>query len=114
MDIKKATSVQMVSPKYGFAVFETDWEDKPCQPTVHFLIKCKSGNFQMTPGWYMEDLLKKPVVCKDMFDENEVGLYIDFGQNWFIPAGPISCAQGFFREYQKGARFNEVLNGKVW
>lgn len=110
MDISTATSVQMVSPKYGFAIYEGEYD----APTVHFLIKMKSGDYQQTCGWFLDTLLERNCICHDMFDEKEVGLYIDYGQNWFIPAGPFACAQGFFREYKKGARFNEVLTGKVW
>lgn len=105
MDIKKATSVQMVTPKYGFAVYETDWEDKPCKPTVHFLIKLSDGDFQQTPGWNLDILVKNPIHCDDIFDENELGLYIDYGQNWFIPAGPVSLAQSFLKEYEKRGSF---------
>ena len=108
MDIRKATAAQMVTPKYGFAIFETDWKGNPCKPTAHFLIKQtkklgKVGEcdpwYQWTPGWYVSTLLERPIQCKNLHDEDEVGLYIDFGQNWFIPAGPVDIAQDYFKEY---------------
>ena len=109
MDIRKATAVQMVTPKYGFAIFETSYDGTPCEPTVHFLLKQKNKDgsvwYQWTPGWYVSTLLENPKHCKNLDDENEVGLYIDFGQNWFIPAGPISIAQDYFEEYlEEGIR----------
>ncbi len=121
MDIKKAVSVQMVTPKYGFAIFTTDWENKPCEPTVHFLIKNTRKNestwYQMTPGWYVETLLEKEPHVKNLGDENEPGLYIDYGQNWFIPAGAYSMMWDFLEEFtQTGVTYSdsEVLNGEIW
>ena len=121
MDIKKATSVQMITPKYGFAIFETDWENKPCEPTVHFLIKQTRSNgsvwYQMTPGWYASTLLEKVPSCPDIEDEKTPGLYIDFGQNWFIPIGPYSLMWDWIDEYvNAGARWTDsnVVNGEVW
>lgn len=114
MDITTATSVQMVSPKYGFAVYEKDWKGNPTEPVVHFLVKCKSGKFQQTPGWYMSTLLERACMPKNMLDENEPGLYIDFGQDWFVPAGPYATAQAFFREYQKGERFHQVIESEIF
>ncbi len=108
MDIKKATSVQMVTPKYGLAIFETNWEDKPCKPTVHFIIKNtrKDGSiwYQMTPGWYIEDLISKSYHV-DIFDMETPGIYIDYGANWFIPAGPYGVLQMWMEDYMEGGRW---------
>jgi hypothetical protein len=127
MDIKKATSVQMVTPKYGFAVFETDYNGTPCKPTVHFLIKQttklgKTGEYapwyQMTPGWYVETLLNDKPTVKNLGDEKEVGLYIDYGQDWFIPAGAYSMMWDWLEEYMNNpnARYSdyEVTSREVW
>jgi hypothetical protein len=125
MDVKKAKSVEMVTPKYGFAIYETDWKGNPCEPTVHFLIKNirKDGSvwYQQTPGWYVSTLLEREPHCKDLHDPNEVGLYIDYGQNWFIPAGPYSMMWDYLEEYSdnNGAESicyhdSKVLNGEVW
>lgn len=123
MDIKKATSVQMVTPKYGFAVFETDCDGTPCKPTVHFLIKQTKEDgsapwYQMTPGWYVESLLKDEPTVKNLGDQKEVGLYIDYGQNWFIPAGAYSMMWDWLEEYMNNpyARYSdhEVTNSEVW
>ena len=124
MDIKKAKSVEMVTPKYGFAIYDKDWDGKPTDPVVHFLIKNirKDGTiwYQQTPGWYVSTLLERTPRCKDLHDENEVGLYIDFGQNWFIPAGPYSMMWDYLEEYSdnNGAdsicyHDSNVLNGEV-
>lgn len=119
MDVKKATSTQMVTRKYGFAIFETDYDGKACKPTVHFIIRNtrKDGTdwFQMTPGWYVEDLLKK-ICTADMFDMTTPGLYIDYGQDWFIPAGPYGVLQTWLQDYMDGSRWNsaEIENGEVW
>ena len=105
MDIRKATSVQMVSPKWGYAIYETDWKGNPCEPTVHFLEKQtrKDGSiwYQQLGGWYASTLLERKPHCRDLDDENEVGLYIDFGQNWFVPAGPYSMAWDFIEAYME-------------
>lgn len=120
MNIKTAKSVQMVTPKYGFAIYEEDGK----APVVHFLIKQNGKDgiwYQQTPGWYVSTLLEKVPHCKDLHDPTEVGLYIDFGQNWFIPAGPYSMMWDFLEEYSdnNGAESicyhdSNVLNGEVW
>lgn len=112
MDIKKATSVKMITPTYGFAIYETDWQGNPCKPVVHFLIKNtrKDGSiwYQQTPGWYAETLLEKQPSCPDIEDETTPGLYIDVGQDWFIPIGPYSLMWDWIDEYvRSGARWLE-------
>lgn len=125
MEIKKAKSVKMVTPKYGFAIYDKDWEGKSTEPVVHFLIKNVKNNgtvwYQQTPGWYVSTLLEKAPHCKDIHDSNEIGLYIDYGQDWFIPAGPYSMMWDFLEEFSdnSGAESicyhdSEVLNGEVW
>ena len=130
MDIKKAASVRMVTPKWGFAIYTQDYEGKPCQPTVYLLEKQtsklgKNGEcapwFQQVGGWYASTLLRRTPTYKDLHDSKEVGLYIDFGQDWFIPAGPYSMIWDYIEEFSdnNGAESicyhdSEVLNGEVW
>jgi len=119
MDIKKALSAKMVTPKYGFAVFETSYDGTPCKPTVHFLIKLDGEEYQMTPGWYIDTLLNHPPIVKNWKDEKEVGLYIDYGQNWFIPANHYAMLWEWLKAYANGNSMarssdSEIINGKVW
>lgn len=120
MDIKKAASVRMVTPKWGFAIYTQDYEGNPCKPTVYLLEKQTSKNnpwFQQIGGWYASSLLEKVPYCKDFHDSKEVGLYIDFGQNWFIPAGPYTMIWDYIKEFSDKSicyHDSEVLNGEVW
>lgn len=112
MDIKEATSVKKIDDKYGIAIFERDQE---FGPSVQFIItnKDKSGEwYQATPGWFIEDLLEDGI--RDYEDPNEVGLYIDYGANWFVPAAPYAEAQKAMIQYLKGERFYDEYEGKIW
>ena len=107
MDIRKATAVKNIDGKYALAIFETDWQGLPQnEPSVHFLIRVERKNgthwWQWTPGWYVSTLLGSET--KYTSDEKVPGLYIDYGQDWFIPAGPISLAKDYFKQYLKGDR----------
>jgi len=126
MDIKKATSVQMVTPKWGFAIYTQDYKGNPCEPTVYLLEKQtkklgKDGEvapwYQQIGGWYASTLLEREPHCKDISDENEVGIYIDFGQNWFCPAGAYSMIWDWIKEFvDNGVTYtsSEIVNGEVW
>lgn len=108
MEISEATSVKKIDDKYGIAFFE-EQSDKP---VVHFIINIKSRDgsvwHQMTPGWYVETLLEDGI-CNpaDPNDPKEVGLYIDFGANWFVPAGVYQKAQKIMQLYTEGDRFSD-------
>ena len=122
MDIKKAKAVKWVDEKWGLAIFETDWQDKPCKPTVHLLEKQtrKDGSnwTQMTPGWYAETLLenKERIFAKAEYaDDNDIGLYIDCGSNWFIPVKPYAKVLKVVEAYvELGAEFHDAPAGEVW
>lgn len=116
MDIKKATSVKFVDDTYGIAIFEEDYKGTPCKPTVHFLIKQTKGEkpwIQMTGGWYVETLLEDGVSVPK--DPDAPGLYIDYGQDWYVPALPYSLAQRYMDVYTKyNHRFHDEINAEVW
>ena len=117
MDIKKATSVKFVDDKYGFAIFEEDYKGNPCKPTVYFLIRQneKDGGswVQAVGSWYVETLLEDGVSVPT--DPNAPGLYIDYGQDWYIPALPYYLAQRYMEAYIKyNHRFHDKVDSEVW
>lgn len=74
MDISKAKLAKYVSDSWGIAIFEDDGE-----PVVKILEKWNrvdgSSFWQICGGWYLSTLLEDP---------DDI-LYIDYGQNWFVP-----------------------------
>lgn len=121
MDIKKAVSVKMATQKWGFAIYTQDYEGNPCKPTIYLLEKqiSKLGKtwFQQVGGWHASSLLERVPSCSDPNDSEKVGLYIDFGQDWYIPAGPYKIICDYIEEFlDKSICYHdsEVLNGEVW
>jgi hypothetical protein len=118
MDIKKAASVKMATPKWGFAIYTQDYKGNPCQPTIYLLEKhTKKDIFIQVGGWYASSLLERVPSCSDPHDSEKVGLYIDFGQDWYIPAGPYKIVCDYIKEFlDKSICYHdsEVLNGEVW
>ena len=116
MDIKKATSVKFVDDKYGIAIFEEDYKGNPCKPTVKILIKQTKGEtpwIQMVGGWYVDTLLENGISVPK--DPDAPGLYIDYGQDWYVPALPYSLAQRYMDIYTKyNHRFHDEINVEVW
>lgn len=121
MDIKKATSVKFVDDKYGIAIFEEDYKGNPTKPTVKILIKQNkklgSGNetpwIQMVGGWYIDTLLENGISVPK--DPDAPGLYIDYGQDWYVPALPYSLAQRYMDAYTRyNHRFHDEVNVEVW
>lgn len=121
MNIKKAVSVKSLNNGWALAIFNTDWEDKPCEPTVWFLqrhtkVLGKTGQvapwWQMCGGWNLADLVKNNY---SGLDDNQPAIYIDFGQNWFVPAGVFNEGQVWMKAYQnEGFQAHDALDGKVW
>ncbi len=120
MDIKKAKAVKFVDEKWGVAIFETDWKNNPCAPTAHLLERQTRKNgttwVQMTPGWYVDTLLRDGIhEARNPEDPKEVGLYIDYGQDWFIPAGPYEKVQKVMQAYvELGAEFHDNVEEEIW
>ena len=117
MDIKKATSVKFIDDKYGIAIYEENYEGNPSKPVVHFLIRQnrKDGSswVQEVGSWYVETLLENGVSVPK--DPDAPGIYIDYGQDWYVPALPYSLAQRYMEAYTKyNHRFHDKVGAEVW